>query len=467
MIDFIDTEISYSNGTKIGPINLNIKAGEVHLFAGKSGSGKTSICKLVGGIVDNIDDIQRKGQVLIRGIDISKLSIKDLVSNIGFVYQNPKNQFFTDNSTTELVLATENLGYSKDESLNRLEKLTKYFDISNLLDRNVLELSGGEKQIICIVASLMANPDIVILDEPTSNLDINTIKKVRNILFKLKEMGKTILISEHRIYYLKGLVDRISLVNKGKIIKTYDASDFFKMDERKRVSLGLRTFKEVSICKKSNTSVENPTINLAIKNLKYSYKRGGNLLNIEKLNLYGGVVYFLLGENGQGKTTLGRILSGLVKQNEGKIEVDGKVVTCSDRLKLSYLVFQDVNTQLFTDSVKEEIKLNNDYESIDNLLNILNLYEKKDSHPQYLSGGEKQRTSIGAAIALNKRILIADEPTSGMDYENMINISKLLRKYAELGNIVLIISHDIEFINYLSDKIICLDCGMIKEYDQT
>lgn len=467
MIDFIDTEISYSNGTKIGPINLNIKAGEVHLFAGKSGSGKTSICKLVGGIVDNIDDIQRKGQVLIRGIDISKLSIKDLVSNIGFVYQNPKNQFFTDNSTTELVLATENLGYSKDESLNRLEKLTKYFDISNLLDRNVLELSGGEKQIICIVASLMANPDIVILDEPTSNLDINTIKKVRNILFKLKEMGKTILISEHRIYYLKGLVDRISLVNKGKIIKTYDASDFFKMDERKRVSLGLRTFKEVPICKKSNISVEKPTINLAIKNLKYSYKSGGNLLNIEKLNLYGGVVYFLLGENGQGKTTLGRILSGLVKQNEGKIEVDGKVVTCSDRLKLSYLVFQDVNTQLFTASVKEEIKLNNDYESIDNLLNILNLYEKKDSHPQYLSGGEKQRTSIGAAIALNKRILIADEPTSGMDYENMINISKLLRKYAELGNIVLIISHDIEFINYLSDKIIYLDCGMIKEYDQT
>jgi len=470
MIKFNEAGVVYPNKIIIGPINLCINKGEIHLVTGKSGSGKTSVTKMANGLIDNLSEAERYGDVLLKNKKIEELTVKELISNVTSVYQNPKTQFFTDNTTSELVFAMENLAYELSEMDIRLDKVSHFFGIERLLNRNVLELSGGEKQILCIANTLMTDAEIIVLDEPTSNLDIESISKIRQMIYKLKELNKTVLISEHRLNYLNGLVDSVSVMADGKIIRSFTGNEFYTMSETERKKLSLRTLDKPesarkffeknyskSISKKSVFTFKNT---VSIKSLSYSIKKK-EIINIENLEISAGKVYFLIGKNGQGKSTFARVLSGLLKGKTDKVFINGKPAGAKERLKNSYLVFQDVNAQLFTSSVSEEITLNNKYDDVDSLLEVLKLSGKKERHPQALSGGEKQRVSVAAGIASNKMILIADEPTSGMDFENMESICNLLKSYADKGNIVLVISHDIELIGKAADEVLFMEKGKI------
>ncbi|WP_340080681.1 ABC transporter ATP-binding protein [Streptococcus agalactiae] len=179
MIEFKKSVFTYPNKNKIGPINLVINKGEVHLLAGKSGSGKTSIIRMVNGIIDNLFEGEKSGEVFIKNKNISDMTVRELISAVSSVYQNPKTQFFTDNSTSELLFPLENLGYRIDDMEKILNKVVEALDIEHLLNRNVLELSGGEKQILSLASTMMMNSDVIVLDEPTSNLDLTNIIKVK------------------------------------------------------------------------------------------------------------------------------------------------------------------------------------------------------------------------------------------------------------------------------------------------
>lgn len=460
MIEFKESIFIYPNKNKIGPIDLKINEGEVRLLVGKSGSGKTSIIRMANGIIDNLYEGEKSGKVFINNKNVSDMTVKELISTVSSVYQNPKTQFFTDNSTSELLFSLENLGYQKDDMELILNKVVEVLDIKHLLNRNVLELSGGEKQIVCLASAMMTNSNVIVLDEPTSNLDLVNIIKVKNVLKTLKKLNKTILISEHRLNYLKDIVDTVSIIENGKIYRNYTAEEFYNLSEKERKSLNLRSLsgiKKISTIKKEFISNKI----LEIKKLRYVVKKK-EIINIESLKLYSGRIYFLIGKNGAGKSTFVKSLVGLLKTKDDEIFWRGNKISSKYRLRNSYLVFQNVNSQLFTASVREEIELNNEFKKIDNLLFDLNLLNKKDEHPQSLSGGEKQRVSIAAGIASNREILIADEPTSGMDYSNMMNVCKLLREYVKRDKVVLVISHDLEFISELADDILFMSNGKIK-----
>lgn len=239
MIKLINAGFIYPDKTKIGPINLNVNKGEVYLLTGKSGSGKTSVTKMINGVIDNLFDGKRYGELLIDNKNIEEMTIKEVVLNVSSVYQNPKTQFFTDNTTSELVFTMENLGYKISDMDIRLNRVSNFFGVEKLLNRNVLELSGGEKQILCIASTLMNDSNIIVLDEPTSNLDLESILKIRQMILKLKQLNKTILISEHRLNYLKGLVDKVSFLEDGVITRSFTGQEFYSMTkvERKRLSL--------------------------------------------------------------------------------------------------------------------------------------------------------------------------------------------------------------------------------------
>ncbi len=447
-----------SDNFDVSDLNLKVNKGECVLLCGRSGSGKTTITKLINSLIPNYyENSKLEGEVLVDNMDTTNSEIYEVSRVVSSVFQNPKTQFFNVNTTSEILFYLENRGYDRDYMKQKLTEVGKIFAIEHLFNRDIFELSGGEKQIIAIAAAFASGTDIILLDEPSSNLDEEKTELIGEILFKLKDLGKTIIISEHRFYYIKDIIDRVYYIDSGKVCKEFSKEEFFNLDEIKRKSLGLRSIEFESLDFKNRSRVEG-TKSLQIENILYKFKEQKRCLNIKDLLFKFGSVVGVYGKNGIGKSTFIRILMGLRKIKGTKILIEGSSLSASKRLKRSYLVMQDVNHQLFTDSVETEVTLGlsdkyND-KDVDRVLKGLNLYHLKDRHPMSLSGGEKQRVAIASAILSGAEIICFDEPTSGMDYDNMMKISKLIKEMIDSEMIIFIISHDHEFLNNTADEIV-------------
>ena len=278
---------------------------------------------------------------------------------------------------------------------------------------------------------------------------------IKEMLIKLKDTGKTLIISEHRIFYLMDIVDRVFFIQDGIIQKEYTKIDFLKIPSKKLNELGLRD--------KSKTKLIVPEIqkkgNFEVKNIEFKFNGVDNKLIFKNILFEMGKTYGIVGTNGLGKSTLLRCLIGCEKKSKDEIYLDGKRLSKTDRLKISSLVMQDVNHQLFTDSVINEVCLgikNIEISYVEDILRKLDLYELKDRHPMSLSGGQKQRVAIASVLCKNSKLLFFDEPTSGMDYYNMMNISNLINKSKNDKKIIFIVSHDQEFLNSIADYVIHL-----------
>ena len=241
MVEIENLSLSYGQNKKVlKNISLNIKKGECVLFTGKSGSGKSSIINSINGLAVRYDGASMDGSIRIDNKNIKNLKLYEIYMLVSSVFQNPKTDFFNVNTSLELLFYLENIGLSREEMDIRLTEMLNLFPIEHLLNRDIFKLSGGEKQILCIAASYISGTEIIVLDEPSSNLDEENIKIIKEMLVKLKSKGKTLIISEHRIFYLMDIIDRIFLIEDGKIKNEYKQADFIKLSVKKLNELGLR-----------------------------------------------------------------------------------------------------------------------------------------------------------------------------------------------------------------------------------
>ena len=445
MLEFKDVSFTYknSNNKVLDRVNFKINKGECILLTGVSGSGKSTLIHLMNGLIPTLYEGQLEGEILFKNKDLKDIESYDISKNIGYVSQDPRGHFFTTNTTSELVFSMENYGIPLNEMKKKYSELVNLLELEKLVDKNIIYISSGERQKIAIGCSLSLEPEIIILDEPSSNLDFHMTKKLKQLIEKLKTKGYTIIIAEHRMYYIQNLIDRVFVINNGKVIEK-TISDLKSNNE-----LPLRSL-DIFNLELENISCKNKELLMEINNITYK-----NILSNITTTVYKGDVIGLIGKNGVGKTTLLRLLSNIMKPNKGKIV--GKVVP--------FLVMQDMDYQFFTESVESEMKFgsaDNDLEKINSLLMKLGLTEFKDKIPFELSGGQKQRLLIAISALANVNLLMFDEPTSGLDYVNMTKVSGILKDLSK-NSALIVATHDIEFLYKTCNRVVYLDDKVIKE----
>lgn len=460
MLTLRNLSVFYDTTQAVHAINLNVSAGECVVLTGESGSGKSTILSAINGLGTRYDNARIEGNIYIDNAEINNKPIYEIAMLVSSVFQNPKTHFFNVDTTQELLFFLENTGVSKKDMQERLQELLSLFPIAHLLNRNIFELSGGEKQILCLASSYIAGCKLILLDEPTSNLDHTYIEILANMLQRLKEQGITLLIAEHRLYYLREILDRLIHIEKGEIKHCYTQSEFIRLSTDELHMLGLRSNVDeaLSLSELPPYTLENcPTLH--IDNLKLSFAKQCNL-HVSNLAFHANYIYGIVGKNGCGKSSFIKSLIGVMKQSKETVFYQDKQCNKRKRISLSSLVMQDVNSQLFSESVEHELTLtqkNISEVSLDSILEQLNIREFKNVHPMSLSGGQKQRVAIATSIVDGAALMYFDEPTSGMDYKNMLAISHCIQSLKNQKRIIFIVSHDVEFLNITCDYILNIE----------
>lgn len=466
MINLKDVSFSYAGSEResgIKNINLTVGEGEVVLLCGESGCGKTTVTRLINGLIPHYYEGQMSGEVLIGEQKIHELPLHETSRLVGSVFQNPRSQFFNVSTTSEIVFGCENMALTVPEIFARLDQTVREFKIESLMDRSIFKLSGGEKQKIACASVAASDPPILVLDEPSSNLDTDAVEELRRLIEMWKKKGKTVIIAEHRLYYLRELIDRVIYMKDGIIAGEYTVETFQSLSPDDLTEMGLRPLSLSDIVRKHRTVPEsNDTMTLSGFSFTYRHATGPSL-NMKDFSIPRNAIIAIVGKNGAGKSTFARCLCRLEKKFGGTVEDGDQTLRARQLLKKSYMVMQDVNHQLFTESVLDEVLLsmeNAEEASAEHILDSLDLLPLKELHPMSLSGGQKQRVAIASALASRRNFIIFDEPTSGLDLKHMREVSAGLNDLHELGKTVFVITHDLELILECCTHILPIENGV-------
>ena len=477
--------VTYTYPEAVAPalkeVSLSVADGECVLLCGKSGCGKSSVIRLINGMIPNFYEGELTGSVLHDGRLVSELPLYAIAEKTGTVFQNPRTQFYTVNTTSEIAFGCENLGMPRERIVERVQRTVEDLEIEDLMDRSIFELSGGEKQIVAFASVYAMRPSVYVLDEPSANLDMSAVERLRRILALLKRQGATIVIAEHRLFYLRDLFDRAVCMEDGRVRAEYTQSELAAFDAAERERMGLRflSLAEAPV-RASNSDVTAavragavPGERLVLSRLE-GFRGKQRVLCVKDETFEAGRIHAVVGPNGAGKSTFAAALCATLKKASADCSLDGERLSARRRLKLSYLVMQEVGHQIFSDSVETEVTLGSREKAdeaararkLEHVLDDLDLSGLEQRHPMTLSGGQKQRVIIASACFSGKRVLLFDEPTSGLDYAHMLQTARILRRLRDAGAFIFVITHDYELIAEVCDEVVHLKDGAIRErYD--
>lgn len=503
MIRFNDLTFTYPGAKEpaLQGVNLHIPANELCLVMGPSGAGKSTLLRCINGLVPHFSGGKLKGSVRVNGFNPVESTPREMSHIVGFVFQDPEAQFVVDVVEDELAFSLENADIPAAEMEIRIEEALALLEMTSLRSRRLETLSGGERQRVAIAAALALRPKILVLDEPTSQLDPHGSDEVLQTLAHLnKQLGLTIVLAEHRLERVIPYVGQIiylsdeypdgltgkprdvlrsvqlnpPLITIGKVLG-WDPLPITIEEAQECVD---QTIKNLPVDSKDSlwipseetTELKSPFIQ--VKNVHVNY---GNTLALQgvDLNLYPGEIAVMMGSNGAGKSTLLRSLIGLIPIQAGSIRVGGEDIarrSVADICQQVGYLPQNPNALLFADTVSEELLITlrnhhlNDAITIhesDLLLDHLGLADKANDYPRDLSTGERQRVAMGAIMVTKPGALLLDEPTRGLDYEAKQILLSLLRGWREQGMTILLVTHDVELAVQAADRMIILENGLI------
>lgn len=462
-------------------VSLEVPAGQCAVVTGPSGCGKTTLSRLVNGLVPHVYAGEVTGRVLVGGTEVAAWTPDELGVRVGSVFQNPRSQFVNLDVASEIAFGCENLGLPRAEIIERVEEAAAALGIRPLLDRSIEEISGGQKQAVILASALAMRPAVFVLDEPTASLDTASMMRLAEVVAALKAQGKTVIVSEHRLWWLHGVADRVVLMEEGSVAGDWDAASYGALPRAERAVLGMRAWTVAEMEEEMAARVEVATVasaegspapatgaataeGLTAQSLTVAFRRKPPVLEGLSLAVAPGRVLGIVGRNGAGKTTLLRCLSGLTRERAGSVALDGRALAARERPGTVHLVMQEPGYQLFADSARAELRLP-DAEA-DELLAAFGLAACAERHPLSLSGGERQRLAIAAGIAQGARALVLDEPTSGLDRANMERVAAALRRVAAAGAPVALVTHDYEFLCAVCDEVAEVEGGRVSaRYD--
>ena len=466
IIQISNVSFQYENSEKgaLHDVSLTVEPGECILLCGESGCGKTTITRLLNGLIPHFYEGTLNGMVEVCGLKIQEEELYTIAEKVGSVFQNPRSQFFCLDTTSEVAFGCENMGLPEDEIKQRIAKVTRELKMENLMGRNIFKLSGGEKQRVACASVSAMQPEIFVLDEPTSNMDLDAIEELKKTLLFWKKQGKTIVIAEHRLYWLKYICDRVIYMEEGHIVSDLPMKTFVTFSEDRIKAMGLRglSLSQPEFPEKPEKSGKTITF----KNYHFNYEKE-EVLHMSDVTVPAESIIAVTGHNGAGKSTFLRCLCGLEKKFKGHTMLDGANLSGRQMLKNCYMVMQDVNHQLFCETVEEEIQLGMAEEKADkvsDLLRELDLAGFRERHPMSLSGGQKQRVAIASAVLAEKSVLIFDEPTSGLDYKHMRQTAGLFQRLKERKKTMFIITHDPELIVMCCTHVLHIEHGEVQEF---
>lgn len=495
MIDVASLSFSYVSeltGDRVEAlkdVDLSADAGSLTLVCGASGCGKSTLMKALTGLVPQMTPGELDGVVSINGRNLADVALTDVGHLCSSVFQNPRTQFFCDTVAEELAFCGENYGRERATLRQQSERAAKLMGISHLMERKLTTLSGGQLQKVALACALASGAPVLLADEPTSNLDPAAISEVRAALKVLKEQGLTIVVVEHRLHFLRGLADQVLLMESGRVTRRWNGAEFFSMGQAQRRSLGLRTLvdpgppetwvgqvkegrqekqtgrqekqtgrQEKQVGRQEKREATPSQIRLSCRGLSFAYGASPVFEGLDA-DFPAGQITCIAGANGVGKTTLVRVLCGLAAPSSGSISMDGVPASRKTRRSACALVMQDTGRQLFSDTLAGELTIGASHasgQSGEQLLADFDLANLGERHPLSLSGGQKQRLVIAAARATGRPIVILDEPTSGVDARHLDSITATLRRIADEGAAVVVVTHDGEFAAACADRLITL-----------
>lgn len=481
MIDVASLSFSYvseltgDHVEALKDVDLSADAGSLTLVCGASGCGKSTLMKALTGLVPQMTPGELDGVVRINGRNLADVALTDVGHLCSSVFQNPRTQFFCDTVAEELAFCGENYGRERATLRQQSERAAKLMGISHLMERKLTTLSGGQLQKVALACALASGAPVLLADEPTSNLDPAAISEVRAALKVLKEQGLTIVVVEHRLHFLRGLADQVLLMESGRVTRRWNGAEFFSMGQAQRRSLGLRTLvdpgppetwvgqvqagrQEKQVGRQENREATPSQVRLSCRGLSFAYGASPVFEGLDA-DFPAGQITCIAGANGVGKTTLVRVLCGLAAPSSGSISLDGVPASRKTRRSACALVMQDTGRQLFSDTLAGELTIGASHasgQSGEQLLADFDLANLGERHPLSLSGGQKQRLVIAAARATGRPIVILDEPTSGVDARHLDSITATLRRIADEGAAVVVVTHDGEFAAACADRLITL-----------
>lgn len=486
-------------------INLTIPEGQFVVIVGGSGSGKSTLIRAIAGLVPEFYGGIYSGKIYVDNTELRQMDRRSQVQKVGMVFQDPESQLVMTNVEHEVAFGLENLGLPNSLMKRRVMEVTSALVLSDYLHSFTPELSGGQKQKVALASVLAMQPEVLILDEPTSQLDPIAGEEILTMIRRLnEENGITVVLVEQRLERCFHLADRILVMDEGKIVYDHHAPDAMAhwsvknntpfipplaklfasvgcpeipvtVKQGRKLLKSYNTFakadkKAIDIQKTKEVEQNKDQCIIDISNLWFSYPNGKEILKNINLKVYPGDFMILMGENGAGKTTLLKNINGLLKPSRGQIKIlneNTKKKSVEELATMVGYLSQNPNDYLFMPTVIEEVNFTldklgiNDDGICNEVLNRLMILGYKESNPRDLSSGERQRVAMASLLVTRPKVLLLDEPTRGLDYGLKEKLGEILLELRATGTAILMITHDVEFAAEYAEDIVLMAGGSI------